>query len=277
MPALRTSSLFLVTSLAGFVLCASFVGGCSLFGGDGNSGGSSPSPTGGGGDGGAGSGGGNTGGATVSSSSSSGMPVQCDDHTNLDETNCSLIKQDCKNPAEMCIPSGSATTCVYESGLKGFGAPCAGNDSKECAAGLTCVFFTCSPYCCPSETQAFCGSAKCNVNIDVGGGNVWACNLSKTCTLFGNDCPENQQCRLGDPDQELSLCAPSSDAPSPEGGMCQFLNDCGGNQVCINNACRYSCLLTGWQNKAPGEGGCPAMQTCTPASPTSTMYGNCGP
>lgn len=276
MPALRSVSLFLATSLSGFVLCTSFVGGCSLFGGDDNSGGSPPTPTGSGGEG--VGGGGTAGGAMVSSSSSSGMPVQCDDHTpNLDETNCSLIKQDCKNPAEMCVPAGSATTCVYETGIKGFGAPCSGNDSKECSAGLTCVFFTCSPYCCPSEAQAFCGSAQCNVNINVGGGNVWACNLSKACMLFGNDCPQNQQCRLGDPDQELSLCAPSSDAPSPEGGMCQFLNDCGANQVCSGSVCRYSCLLADWQNKAPGEGGCPATQSCKPASPNSMTYGNCGP
>jgi hypothetical protein len=279
MPALRTSSLFFFTSLAAFALCASFVGGCSLFGGDETSGGTPPSTTGSGGDGGAGTGGANTGGAMVSSSSSSGMPVECNDHKeNVDETNCSLIKQDCKNPAEKCVPIGTVTTCEYEDGIKGFGAPCSGTDSEECAAGLTCVFFTCSPYCCPSEAQAFCGSAKCNVEINVGGGGVvFACNLSKTCTLFGNDCPVNQQCRLGDPDQELALCAPSSDNPSSEGGPCSFLNDCGANQVCIGSACRYSCLLAGWQNKAPGEGGCPPMQTCTPASPTSTMYGNCGP
>lgn len=215
----------------------------------------------------------------VSSSSSSGMPVQCNDYkVNIDETSCSLIKQDCKNPAEMCVASGPATTCIYESGIKGFGAPCSGNDSKECSAGLTCVFFTCSPYCCKSEEQAFCGSAKCNVEINVGGGGtVFACNLSKACTLFGNDCPENQQCRLGDPDQELSLCAPSSDGLVDEGQPCSFLNDCGANQVCSGSVCRYSCLLNGWQTKMPGEGGCPAPQTCKPGSPNSVMYGNCGP
>lgn len=273
----RSSPLLWAISVSGFVGVSVFVGGCSLFGGDDGSGSSSASSASSSGNGGGdvgGAGGAAGAGGTTSSASSSGLPVECKDHTNLDETNCGLIKQDCKSPAEMCIPNGSATTCVYESGVKGAGASCSNN--KECAAGLTCVFFTCAPYCCPSQAQAFCGSAKCNVNINVGGGQVWACNLSKACTLFGNDCPENQQCRLGDPDQELSLCAPSSDTPAPEGGMCQFLNDCGAGQICTGNVCRYSCLLADWQAKAPGQGGCPAMQTCKPAM-NSMMYGSCSP
>lgn len=277
MAVLRLTSQTLASSLVGFVLCAGFVQGCSLFGGDDNSGGSSSSSAGNGGAGGIGEAGGAAGmGGMTASSSSSGMPIECSDHTNLDETNCSLIKQDCKSPAEMCIPAGSVTTCVYETGVKGVGASCSGTDSKECAAGLTCVFFTCAPYCCPSQAQAFCGSAKCNVNINVGGGSVWACNFSKACTLFGNDCPENQQCRLGDPVQELSLCAPSSDSPVPEGGTCDFLNDCGANQICTGNVCHYSCSLADWQSKAPGEGGCPAMQTCQ-TTMNSMNYGVCAP
>jgi hypothetical protein len=277
MLARRTTSLLFATSLFGFVMCAGFVGGCSLFGGDDNSGGSPPASSGNGGEGGVGGGAGGAGGM-ASSSSSSGMPVECSDHTNLDETNCSLVKQDCKDPAEMCVPFGSGTTCVFEAGVKGFGAPCSGNDSKECAAGLSCVFFTCSPYCCPSEEQAFCGNAKCNITINIpGGGTVSACNLAKNCTLFANDCPENQQCRLGQPDQELALCAPFSDTPKKEGETCQFLNDCEGNQVCSGNACRYTCLLADWQSKAAGEGGCPAPQTCKPASPNAMTYGVCSP
>ncbi|MBK9260280.1 MAG: hypothetical protein IPM54_10635 [Polyangiaceae bacterium] len=206
----------------------------------------------------------------TSSSSSSGAPVECEDHTTLDETNCHLLKQDCKGEGEMCVPAGTGTQCVYETGVKGVGASCA--DTKECSAGLLCVFYVCAPICCQSQAQAFCGSAQCNVNINIGGKTVWACNFSKTCTLFGNDCPENQQCRLGDPAQELSLCAPTSDSPSPEGGPCDFLNDCGANQICSNKVCRYSCSLADWQSKAPGEGGCPQGQTCNGVSPN---YGVC--
>jgi hypothetical protein len=269
MPVLRSAPLLLAVSFGGFVLISAFAGGCSLFGGGDASGGSSSAPTGNGGDGGSG---GNAGaGGMTSSSSSSGAPVECKDHTTLDETNCSLIKQNCKSPGEMCVPNGSVTSCVYQTGIKGIGGSC--SDDKECSAGLACVFYACTPYCCPSAAQAFCGSAKCNVNINVGGGTVWACNLSKACTLFGNDCPENQQCRLGDPDQELSLCAPSSDTPAPEGGACEFLNDCGANQICSGKVCRYSCSLADWQSKMPGNGGCPAMQTCTGVS---TNFGVCG-
>jgi len=273
MLALRSAPLVLAASLAGFVLCSAFVGGCSLFGGTDASGGSSSASAGGGGSGGSGSAGSAGAGGLTSSSSSSGAPVECHDHTTtIDETNCSLIKQDCKKPGEICIPEGAFTTCVFETGIKGAGGTCSGD--KECAAGLTCVFYTCSPYCCPSQPQAFCGSASCNVNLDVGGANVWACNLSKACTLFGNDCPENQQCRLGDPGQELSLCAPNSDTPAPEGGPCQFLNVCGANQICSAQVCRYTCSLADWPSKGPGLGGCPAMQTC---SPVSANYGVCGP
>lgn len=274
MLAFRFAKLAFGASFLGFVLCSSFVGGCSLFGGDDGSGGSSSSSSsGGGGDvgGSAGSGG------TNSTSSSSGMPVTCTDHTTLNEANCSLLKQDCTAPGTMCVPDGSGTKCVFETGIKGVGASCSGIDSTECAAGLTCVFLTCAPFCCPNQPQPFCGSAKCNVNVNFGGGTAWACNLAKSCTLFGNDCPENQQCRLGDPDQELSLCAPSSDMPAAEGGMCGFLNDCGANQVCTGEVCRYSCLLADWQSKAPGEGGCPPMQTCVPGSMNSVQYGNCMP
>jgi hypothetical protein len=259
----RRSALSLfITSCSGFVLCLALAGGCSLFGNDGETGGSSSSSAGSGG----------SGGAMASSSSSSGAPVECSDHTSLNEFNCSLIEQNC-NPGEACVPNGSGTTCIYETGIKGVGASC--TETKECAAGLFCVFYACAPVCCPSQSAAFCGSAQCNVNINLGQGNVWACNLAKACTLFGNDCPKNQQCRLGDPDQELSLCAPSSGTVSPEGGSCMFLNDCGANQICsLKDTCRYSCSLADWQSKAPGEGGCPPMQMC---NPVSTNYGVCEP
>ncbi|HRI69429.1 MAG TPA: hypothetical protein PK156_34595 [Polyangium sp.] len=268
---LRSAPSILAFTLAGFVLCFGFVGGCSLFGEDEGTGGSSSSSSTDGGNGGQGAGGDGGAGSAVSSS---GLPVTCTKDTTLDETNCSLIKQDCKNPGEMCVPSGSATTCIYQTGVKGVGANCV--DNKECGAGLACVFFTCAPYCCRSNPQELCGSASCNVNIDVGGGNVWACNLSKACILFGNDCPENQQCRLTDPDQELSLCSPSSDAPVPEGGACEFLNDCGAGQVCSNNVCHYSCSLADWQTKMPGAGGCPPMQTCVDVYMNSGATGICG-
>ena len=266
---LRITSPILAFALAGFVLCSGFVGGCSLFGEDDGTGGSSSSSSADGGNGGQG------GQVANSSSSSSGMPVECTDHTTLNEDNCSLIKQNCKSPGEMCVPDISATVCINQTGVKGFGANCVEN--RECGAGLACVFYTCAPYCCRSAPQAFCGSAQCNVNIDLGGGTVWACNLSKACILFTNDCPENQQCRFTDPDQDLSLCSPSSDAPAPEGGPCEFLNDCGANQVCVEKVCRYSCSLPDWQTKMPGTGGCPSPQTCVKAYMNSDTVGICGP
>lgn len=272
MSLLRSTSLVSAVSLGGFVFLFSMFGGCSLFGGDDASGGSSSGTqnTGGGGEGGTIS----SGSMSTSVSSSSGAPIECTDHTTLDETDCSLVKQDCANPGEMCIPNGESTQCVYQTGIKGPGAPCSNN--KECEAGSTCVFYTCSPFCCPSQAQAFCGSAQCNVSISFGTKIAFACNLSKTCTLFENACPPNQGCRLGDPTQELALCAPQSANPAAEGESCEFLNDCGDNQLCSpkGNVCRYTCLLDGWQTKEPGLGGCPINQTCLAAS---TNYGVCDP
>lgn len=263
MPWARSALTFSLTSCTWFVLPLALAGSCSLFGNDGELAGGS------GGTGGAGAGG-----ATTSSSGSGGAPIECTDHTTLDESKCSLIKQNC-DPGEVCIPNGTATTCVYETGIKAIGASC--SDNKECAAGLFCVFNTCAPICCPSQSAAFCGSAQCNVSIDFGTGTVRACNLSKACTLFENDCPENQQCRLGDPEQELSLCAPSNGSPVPEGGSCMFLNDCGANQICSDNVCRYSCSLADWQSKEPGQGGCPTMPVAQMCNPVSTNYGVCAP
>ncbi len=261
---LRRSPLAAITSVGGFVFLFSLFGGCSSSGGDDGTGGSSSGTP-------------NTGGAvgsggmaTTSSSSSSGTPIECTNHTTLNETNCSLLKQDCKGLGEMCVPDGEFTACVKETGVKGSGAACSGN--KECAAGLACVFFVCAPFCCPADAQSYCGSAKCNVSINYGAKVAFTCNFSKTCTLFGNDCPENQQCRLGDATQELALCAPRSDTPAAEGEPCEFLNDCGANQNCQGGACRYNCLNADWQSKQPGQGGCPMGQACSPISPT---YGTC--
>jgi len=272
MSLLRLSSLFLVTLSAGLLL------GCP--GSDGDDASSTGSPAGTGGAGGAGGAGGTggtggTGGVGGSGGGGTGgsLPTDCTDHTSVPENTCSMLKQDCGN-GDACRPNGAGTdtTCVSGAGVKGMGASC--SDTNECDVGLFCVFFVCAPICCPSRASEFCGSAGCNVRIPFGSSEVWTCNFAKTCTLFENTCPSGQDCRMGDPSQELALCAPGSGNPASEGEPCGFLNDCGANQVCNGGVCRYSCSLADWQNKAPGEGGCPAQRTCNPSTPN---YGICQP
>jgi hypothetical protein len=170
-------------------------------------------------------------------------------------------------------PTGTGTNCQGGAGVKGKGASCA--FTSECAVGFVCVFSACSPICCPSEAASFCGNAGCNVSITVAPGkSIWTCNLAKTCTLFEDGCPEDEHCRMNDSQQELALCAPQVSPLADEGEPCTFINNCGANQVCRGGVCRYSCLKNGWQDKAPGEGGCPENRTCAPDSVT---YGVCIP
>lgn len=218
---------------------------------------------------------GGTGGMTTSSSGTGGTPM-CTDYTDVEETDCKLLAQDCKGPNESCRPNGlgTGTVCEGGAGIKGVGAPCT-VAIGECAVGLTCVFGYCSPICCRSQPESFCGSAQCNVYNRYGEKRIWLCNFAKSCTLFdGKECTDGYPCRLTVLEDELSLCVPMSATPAPEGGACKDLNDCGANQRCYNDICRYSCLNMGWQNLEPEAGGCPAGQTCTPETAT---YGVCVP
>lgn len=226
---------------------------------------------------------GGAGGMTTSSSGAGGTPM-CTDYGDVEETQCNLLAQDCDGPNESCRPNGlgTGTSCEPGGGIKGKGASCT-SESGECAPGLYCVFGYCSPICCRNEPEPFCGSAQCSVFLPFGDKVIWTCNFAKTCTLFdGKECPENQQCRLSVPTQDLPLCAPtvSGGAPVPEGQPCNALNECGADQRCetVNNvkSCRYTCLRDGWDNLLPGEGGCPMGQTCQ-ALPETMTYGYCYP
>jgi len=266
-----TSALLFLALGAGFF-------GCSLFGSSENASSSSTGEGGAGGSGGAGG----KGGASSSTGIGGSTPTDCTDHVDgVKETVCSLLKQDCGN-GETCRPNdlGTGTLCLPGAGVKGIGAPCLDDNINECESGLICVFGFCSPICCPSRAAEFCGSASCNVNtFPDSKKRVWACNFAKVCTLYaGNDCPPNQDCRLQNPADGLSLCAPPVFPVSEEGGVCEFLNNCGAAQVCnfegAARACRYSCLVADWQTKDPGMGGCPMGQTCIVQGP---KYGVCQP
>src|SRR5689334_9692266 len=129
----RFASASLVLALGG-----AFVG-CSLFGSEETQSSATSTSSGQGGAGAAGGAGGSGGSAGASSSTGVGgsLPVDCTDHTNIPETSCSLLKQDCGN-GETCRPNnlGTGTLCLPGAGVKSIGAPCAGESDNECATGL---------------------------------------------------------------------------------------------------------------------------------------------
>jgi hypothetical protein len=193
---------------------------------------------------------------------------------------CDFLNQDCPS-GETCYPQtfgGNTTTkCVKWSGVKQLGAPCESN--SECKAGLFCGFF-CSKPCCPSTNDPCPGT--CNFNVPFEGGQYASiCNLAPKCDLFTpNACQEGFECRF-DYAQGVAICsARTGNTPAPtEGQYCKFLNDCSNNQVCINNACRYSC-----DQKKLGEmpelGGCPMDRVCMVYDPPVQGYetlGHCDP
>jgi hypothetical protein len=268
-----SSSRFLFAAF--LVVAGAFVSACSSEGESPSGSSSSSSGTGGAGGGAGGGGIGGAGGGSSSSTGSGGPPV-CTDFGNVEQTICKLIDQDCGN-GDACRPNGSGTgtACVPGSGVKGRGADC--TQTNECAAGMFCIFNRCSPICCKSEPQYFCGSAPCSVRIAYGAKEIWTCNLSDTCQLFQSTCPEKYECHF-DPNQQVATCATNSGAHLTDGQACEFVNDCGDDQICAgpqgSGVCRFSCLNTGWEMLAAGEGGCPMGQVCKSQSPT---IGVCAP
>jgi hypothetical protein len=70
------------------------------------------------------------------------------------------------------------TSCVPATGSGGIKAPCA--TTKDCSAGLTCVFKTCRPYC--ESDGVLCGKSGTNVCAQLNDGQTPIPNL-KVCRL----------------------------------------------------------------------------------------------
>jgi hypothetical protein len=110
---------------------------------------------------------------------------------------------------------------------------------------------------------------------------VTFCSFLQTCELFDPTHCDNGA--LGNcypyADEGYAVCAPpAQDPPAGDGEPCDSLNVCDDNMACINpGECRYTCLNSNWENLAPGEGGCPANQTCNNASFNIPDIGVCVP
>lgn len=267
------------------LLVAPGLSGCGDDGGSTSSSGTGAQNT--GGDGGSvqgGAGGMGAGTATGATGGTGAGPttVTCDmgEYTNLTQGECDLLQQDC--PAgNTCAPvdgdAGAMTTeCIPANGLKPIGELCAGQN--ECQAGLFCVFDRCSPVCCNGENDQPCDGGACNLHLSLTQDTdefMWVCTYLEPCEpLVADTCPDDQQCQI---EQEgVMSCLPPSGANKMEGEDCNFNNDCGSQQACIQDICRWLCW-TDNMGEAPGLGGCPMNQTCQAANTGFQNLGFCIP
>lgn len=120
---------------------------------------------------------------------------------------------------------------------------------------------------------------------------VQVCTYSAPCTPWTGDCPPGPEsdCHVGT-GGKLSCSFPNydQDAGTTEGQPCTYLNDCADSQQCDfasgSGICRWLCKAStgsgapdaGVVGGAPGNGGCPAGQTCV-AYTSPSWLGICRP
>jgi hypothetical protein len=221
-----------------------------------------------------------TGGTTTTSGSGGsggggGAALTCDVvYTNITDGVCDLLAQNCPNggTCDVSTMNGVKTYCRPGSGgLKNIGAAC--QSASECKDRLFCIDSKCSAFCCPSTDEP-CAGGSCDIHITFGGNSyAMACSFSQACELFQGQCPEGEDCHITNGSQGLVVCDQPSGAAVPEGGACEYRNDCGDSMQCNHIApdngdggtvgvCRFNCLVDNWQALTPGLGGCPATETC---------------
>ena len=224
---------------------------------------------------------------TTSTGTGGAAPITCaQKYTSIVGGPCDLLQQDC-GPGETCRPwstanGGWTTKCLVNSGLKSRGATCHGD--AECEAHLFCtgtqkVAGQCAPVCCPANDEP-CGGGKCNLSVSLGGNDfLYQCTYLTACTLLTKDaCAAGEDCHLQDAKQGYAACVAPSGANVPEGGACQYINDCGDMQLCAQGLCRYNCYLgAAGQGVAAGLGGCPVGETCVESQTGIDGVGVCNP
>lgn len=239
-------------------------------------GGGSPPTTGGGGTGGAAT-------TTTTTTTTTTGPLTCSSNVSTPPLtgDCDLLQQDCP-PGKTCVPGSTKTLCQSGGGLKGPGKVCnLGNGTNECQAGLFCIganeIGICTRPCCKDDNQP-CGGGDCNGEVNFGNVVVTMCSYSEQCALFQEGaCDAGLKCQLVYPDKPLAVCTLPAPMNVPEGQGCQYVNQCGDNQVCLGGICRYSCSLSNSAGEA-GKGGCLPMQKCVDVYPmVDSDFGACQP
>jgi len=206
-------------------------------------------------------------------------------------TNVSTDECDPLNPLTSCdagfwcdvSPSGASCVSVQGKGVFGPGQPCGAN--TECAPGLACQMGKCSPVCCrPTNEPCTADSGECNIEVNLGGDSwVRRCSYLPSCVLLQNTCDPNSgyECHIQNPAACEAVCAPPSSSPSPEGGSCAHLNDCGESQICNSNGgddgiCRQLCDVNTWETAEVPLGGCPPERSCEPINTGCAEWGHLG-
>mgnify|MGYP000883708835 CR=1 FL=1 len=212
---------------------------------------------------------------------------------NVPNTQCQLIEQSCESKLLTCFPSVingiAGTSCTALGyGAKTRGAVC--ESHSECASGLACLAGNCTPFCCKEHQHEICGpGGQCSISLTLGPKYwVYVCGYSEPCTLWLNDCPEQEACHALITDGTASCSPPSSGSFVAEGASCSARNDCGDSQACVShegsgNRCRYLCKRgdspwdAGAPNAQPGKGGCPDGQSCQKLNEAPDWLGVCVP
>mgnify|MGYP002039445484 CR=1 FL=1 len=155
------------------------------------------------------------------------------------DPSCNFILQDC-DPGLNCTFQSSdddQATCV-DSGLKGYGADCAG--TSDCEFGICislndtdskCYKFCKTPKHCPEDSQC----------LELQDSKYRVCEISglyTSCNLLADDCEETgKSCYLhGD---EGPVCLPAGTSGLKED--CESAADCAPGHTCINLNCLRLC------------------------------------
>jgi hypothetical protein len=180
---------------------------------------------------------------------------------------CDLLQQDCPT-GNSCVPQGAGATgttaCTPAGGLADQGEPCSSHE--DCQDGLHCMLDRCTAFCCPATDEPCLHG--CDLQVDYGAGAyAMVCSTEVGSCLFQDMCPEGTDCHISDANAGLTVCDQPSATSSPEGGPCQFRNDCGDSQTCNQSPpddgiCRHLCDVANWQGLQPALGGCLPGRTC---------------
>jgi len=156
---------------------------------------------------------------------------------------CDPVTNDGCDPGQNCtFVSESAVGCATAGGA-GYGEDCT---SDPCTRGACLTFdgvdFECAQFCSPMNNQCPDGR-PCNQAVQ-GSDYLFCGNLPSGCSLWDQDCPNNQGCYVVD-QQGSTDCAPHNNVQA--GGSCSFVNDCAPGHICVGNpgSCAVLCNTDG--------------------------------
>jgi hypothetical protein len=203
-------------------------------------------------------------------------------------TNCDPLSLGCGAGSACDLDETGALGCYPAPGTGTLFTACATHD--ECGTGLSCHAGRCTRPCCVSLSEDLCGPhGACDLNLDDPNLGVFVqlCSFQPPCNPWsgGAGCvaPETQ-CGVSGQVHEPACATPNDNLTSPTlGKACQYTNDCDDSQACTGGICHWLCKVqdlgappAGTVGGAPGQGGCPAGETCERFE-DSTWLGHCTP